>query len=1500
MKKLLFILFLLPIFCFAQTPVVPQFKRHIPADSLLGYSIPGISGNHWLPDTAWVRKYGTPLTWFDSLIFKGLGTFSNPITIDTIKKSINVFGFRQVTSNPSYFTDLVTSANATKSFEIKSNGTDVFSASSGGTALVTVGNTSTRQTQLSGSLQDTGVFISSSGYGYGLRMKQTYTPTANNDTLYGVRINNKRALNDGNIASTGSITGGSGYTNGTYTAQALSKVSGTGSGINGTATIVVSGGAITSVTIVNKGANYNSGDVLTAAVPGGTGFSFPVASTGSYSGVVYEPLNVKGLSHEVLAGDSSVVVDVNGNFKKAIYGGSVAGSSTQIQYNNSGAFGASSNLLWDNTNGRLSVGVTDPTLLFGKLQVLGQQAWVSTTGPSASVYAISPQNFSLRWSSFSSEIMTMGYTGGLRVNGGGLDPSFNGLEVDSPDSLATHKAFSINAYMPGRGIFPSMFYALGNSTIFIPNIVTGTAGTDSLMVHSSTGQIKLISPSYYGSSGSGVTSVTGTTNRTTSTGGTTPIIDISSTFEALLGKVANPLSQFASTTSSQLASVLSDETGTGVAVFNNSPTLITPALGTPSALVGTNITGTGSSFTAGNITASSNSTLTTLSVLSLPYSQVTGTPSLSGYLTAVSVASANGFTGSSSGGATPALTLALQNATTSQSGQLTSTDWNTFNGKSPAAGSSSITTVGTLVSGSIPYSLLTGTPSIPAAANPTASAGTSAVNGSATTFMRADAAPKVDSAAFTTKALLSTYLTKAQILALGYGTGTVTSITTSTGIIGGTITGSGTLKADTSVLQSVLNFFPKADTRYLKSILPWAPTTPSYNSVPPLSGDSVRVALDKNYNASLGTKFFYPGQQFYKSRYGMAANNYFASRTTGSAPIHIMFGPADSRFAYAPLAILDAVAQKGTLNSIGFVGPYTNLYNSGMTTFTQTGTYTVTRNDNTSAATQGIANQRMDMTGTSTWTVQPASRYPFDKFSVYYNKSTTAGVFTVTVDGGSPVTVTATHGSGPDSLGTYTLATGLNTQGSHTILISWVSGAPRLYGMEFQNQAEPGYIVDIIQSGASQTGTWSQNSYLAQYIAAMSPTLNVMWFDVNDAVSNVSAATYITNIKSLITGMALPSTCSTVLMGYWPKQTSAGSGIEDVTADGLMTQYVAAEKLLVTDPTYNVSFYDLRAKLPSFAQMVTAAMWSDDRHPNINQDDDITLQLVDNILPNATNPISAGTFVNFNRNSQLFAPNSVAGVGVSAQNGGGGLTEPGTGMYFKTSNTTAVPYFQSSGTEYIRMFTDGSTNTRIMTFFPTSTYATLFRSMRQGSTSTSAWDMGVNASNQFTLSTNNADIVLSPGGSNGVQITSSGGLKLVGTTSGIVSVLSQAIAGTYNFNLPITVGTAGQVLTSQGGSSTAMTWTSTVKGHTIFTPTTGGTVSLVNNQTNVINPSGSLVTLTVNLPSSPANDDRVVIKYTQAITTVTYSNGTVIDGITAPTAGGLVVLVYDSGTTSWY
>ena len=61
-------------------------------------------------------------------------------------------------------------------------------------------------------------------------------------------------------------------------------------------------------------------------------------------------------------------------------------------------------------------------------------------------------------------------------------------------------------------------------------------------------------------------------------------------------------------TSANLRAAMTDETGTGLLVFNTSPTLVTPALGTPTALVGTNITGTAAGLTAGSVTTNANLT----------------------------------------------------------------------------------------------------------------------------------------------------------------------------------------------------------------------------------------------------------------------------------------------------------------------------------------------------------------------------------------------------------------------------------------------------------------------------------------------------------------------------------------------------------------------------------------------------------------------------------------------------------------------------------------------------------------------------------------------------------------------------------------------------------------------------------------------------------------------------------------------------------------------------
>jgi len=91
-------------------------------------------------------------------------------------------------------------------------------------------------------------------------------------------------------------------------------------------------------------------------------------------------------------------------------------------------------------------------------------------------------------------------------------------------------------------------------------------------------------------------------------------------------------------------------------------------------------------------------------------------------------------------------------------------------------------------------------------------------------------------------------------------------------------------------------------------------------------------------------------------------------------------------------------------------------------------------------------------------------------------------------------------------------------------------------------------------------------------------------------------------------------------------------------------------------------------------------------------------------------------------------------------------------------------------------------------------------------------------------------------------------LTMTGATSGAVTIQPQAVAGTWNFNLPTTAGSAGQVLTSQGGGATAMTW-ETPSGSNAF-----GTIQ-VSGQSDVVADAapdiltlaaGSAITLTTN------------------------------------------------------
>ena len=89
---------------------------------------------------------------------------------------------------------------------------------------------------------------------------------------------------DWNVNATGGIltatitNGGSAYTNGAYTNQALTGGDGTGA----TANITVAGGIVTAVVINGHGVNYAVGNTLSASIAGGSGFILTVATLMSF------------------------------------------------------------------------------------------------------------------------------------------------------------------------------------------------------------------------------------------------------------------------------------------------------------------------------------------------------------------------------------------------------------------------------------------------------------------------------------------------------------------------------------------------------------------------------------------------------------------------------------------------------------------------------------------------------------------------------------------------------------------------------------------------------------------------------------------------------------------------------------------------------------------------------------------------------------------------------------------------------------------------------------------------------------------------------------------------------------------------------------------------------------------------------------------------------------------------------------------------------------------
>lgn len=143
------------------------------------------------------------------------------------------------------------------------------------------------------------------------------------------------------------------------------------------------------------------------------------------------------------------------------------------------------------------------------------------------------------------------------------------------------------------------------------------------------------------------------------------------------------LAQFSATTSAQLAGIISDETGTGSAVFGTSPTIATPAI-TGGTISGTPISGSTGSFTT--LTASSTVSGAGFTSLLSPY--LTTSTATSTYATIAQATTALAATGGSINGVTVGATTPSTGAftTLSASSTVSGTGFSTYLASPPAIG----------------------------------------------------------------------------------------------------------------------------------------------------------------------------------------------------------------------------------------------------------------------------------------------------------------------------------------------------------------------------------------------------------------------------------------------------------------------------------------------------------------------------------------------------------------------------------------------------------------------------------------------------------------------------------------------------------------------------------------------------------------------------------------------------------------------------------------------
>jgi lysophospholipase L1-like esterase len=268
--------------------------------------------------------------------------------------------------------------------------------------------------------------------------------------------------------------------------------------------------------------------------------------------------------------------------------------------------------------------------------------------------------------------------------------------------------------------------------------------------------------------------------------------------------------------------------------------------------------------------------------------------------------------------------------------------------------------------------------------------------------------------------------------------------------------------------------------------------------------------------------------------------------------------------------------------------------------------------------TYGWGSRGVTLSGTPTITVTA------DKVTLIAAATTAAGSYTYTVDGGAPVTVTTGGQAANLDGGIRTTVTLGAVGGSHTIALASASGTVHFDAILVFNgdQASGLHIIDSSHSGfQSVSTTFTNYGHLAQ---AVPPDLVVIEFWSNDQTSNVTAATFQSNIQTLIS--TIKAGCTTA-GAHSPSflLVAVANNSNDTGATVKRSAYIAAMQAVAAADPSNVVFFDLAGRVPAANASDNLGLYYDGIHWNNAGAAFVADALADIIAPAFDPPAAIGS-----------------------------------------------------------------------------------------------------------------------------------------------------------------------------------------------------------------------------------------------------------------------------------